>query len=73
MTDIDKLVQRVPAGAVGGGDVEDVGLPVDVLPPGRQVHAFLQDVRRKNDVTLFLHLNLLRVTKKIDCISHFKG
>ena len=40
-TYVDEEVQGLPGGAVGGGDVEDVGLTVDVLTPGRQVHPFL--------------------------------
>ena len=49
-TDVDKLVKGAPADAVGGGDVEDIGLTVDILSAGRQVHSLLQDIRHADDV-----------------------
>lgn len=36
-THVDKLVERLPCFPVGGGDVQDVWLSVDVLPPGCQI------------------------------------
>ena len=50
-TDVDKLVKGVPADAVGGGDVEDIGLTVDILSAGRQVHSLLQDIRHADNIS----------------------